>query len=132
MNRNDDGRLFVVANRLPVNLTQTEDGEFKYNTASGGLVSALQGLSKSMEFQWFGWPGAEIHRNDREMVRQELATRFHAVPIFLPKKTAERHYNGFSSKSVPFTLGVRCRLTDKLRFCPLASSAQHARQSRVQ
>jgi trehalose 6-phosphate synthase len=103
MNRNNDGRLFVVANRLPVNITQAGDGEFKYSMAAGGLVSALQGLSKSMEFQWFGWPGTEIHRNDRELVRQELATRFRAVPIFLPKETAESHYNGFSSKSVPFT-----------------------------
>ncbi|KAJ5604802.1 Alpha-alpha-trehalose-phosphate synthase (UDP-forming) [Penicillium lagena] len=97
MSPNNDGRLFIVANRLPVSITQTEDGEFKYTMASGGLVSALQGLSKSMEFQWFGWPGTEIHRNDREMVRQELATRFHAVPVFLPKETAERHYNGFSN-----------------------------------
>ncbi|KAJ5807769.1 Alpha-alpha-trehalose-phosphate synthase (UDP-forming) [Penicillium riverlandense] len=97
MNRNNDGRLFVVANRLPVTITQTEDGQFQYTMAAGGLVSALQGLSKSMEFQWFGWPGTEIHRNDRETVRQELATRFKAVPIFLPKETAERHYNGFSN-----------------------------------
>jgi trehalose 6-phosphate synthase len=99
--------------------------------SSGGLVSALQGLSKSMEFQWFGWPGTEIHRNDREMVRQELSTRFNAVPIFLPKETAERHYNGFSSKSVPSTLGVPCGLADELRFCPLATAARHAKQSRV-
>jgi len=97
MNLNDDQRLFVVANRLPVNITQTEDGEFQYTMAAGGLVSALRGMSKSMEFQWFGWPGAEIHRNDREMVRQELASRFNAVPIFLPKESAERHYNGFSN-----------------------------------
>jgi trehalose 6-phosphate synthase len=106
MNRDNDERLFVVANRLPVNITQREDGKFDYTMASGGLVSALQGLSKSMEFQWFGWPGTEIHRNDREMVRQELATRFKAVPIFLPKETADGHYNGFSSKSIPSTLGV--------------------------
>lgn len=96
--KNIDGRLLVVANRLPVNITQTEGGEFDYVMASGGLVSALQGLSKSMEFQWFGWPGAEIHRNDRDTVRQQLATQFKAVPIFLPKGMAEMHYNGFSSK----------------------------------
>lgn len=103
--RNTDGRLLVVANRLPVNITQTEDGEFKYKMGSGGLVSALQGLSKSMDFQWFGWPGTEIHRNDRDMVRQKLATQFKAVPIFLSKEMAEMHYSGFSSKSTSSVLG---------------------------
>ena len=98
MNRNIDGRLLVVANRLPVNITQTEDGDLDYAMATGGLVSALQGLSKSMDFQWFGWPGTEIHRNDRDIVRQQLATRFKAVPIFLSERIAEMHYNGFSSK----------------------------------
>ena len=97
-NRDTEGRLLVVANRLPVNITQTEDGDLDYAMATGGLVSALQGLSKSMDFQWFGWPGTEIHRNDRDIVRQQLATRFKAVPIFLSERIAEMHYNGFSSK----------------------------------
>ena len=98
MNRDSDNRLLVVSNRLPVDISQTKNEEFDYRMASGGLVSALQGLSKSMDFQWFGWPGTEIHRNDRDMVRQELATQFKAVPIFLSKDVVEMHYNGFSSK----------------------------------
>lgn len=98
MNRHTEGRLLVVANRLPVNITQTEEGEFEYTMSSGGLVSALQGLAKSMDFQWFGWPGTEIHRNDRDIVRQQLATQYKAVPIFLSKEMAEMHYDGFSSK----------------------------------
>lgn len=98
MNRHTEGRLLVVANRLPVSITQTEEGEFDYSMSSGGLVSALQDLSKSMDFQWFGWPGTEIHRNDRDIVKQQLATRFRAVPIFLTKEMAELHYNGFASK----------------------------------
>lgn len=48
-NRNTDGRLLIVANRLPVDIIQTDDGEFNYTISSGGLVSALQGLSKSMD-----------------------------------------------------------------------------------
>lgn len=103
--RNAEGRLLVVANRLPVNVTQTDDGEYNYAMASGGLVSALQGLSKSMEFEWFGWPGIEIHRNDRDIVRQQLATQFKAVPIFLSKSTVDKHYNGFCSELISSPLG---------------------------
>lgn len=98
MNRDTEGRLLIVANRLPVDITQTEDGKFDYAMTTGGLVSALHGLSKSIDFQWFGWPGTEIHRNDRDIVRKQLATQFQAVPIFLSKEMAEMHYNGFSSK----------------------------------
>jgi len=91
-------RLLVVANRLPVNVSILENGEIETKTASGGLVSGLQALSRSLEFQWFGWPGTDVHRNDRKQVKRELAER-NAYPVFLSKDLVENHYNGFSSKS---------------------------------
>jgi trehalose 6-phosphate synthase len=107
MNRNTESRLLVVANRLPVNITQSEDGVFDYKATSGGLVSALHGLSRSMAFQWFGWPGTDIHRNDRDAVRSNLASLFKAVPIFLSKELMEMHYNGFSSEFLEQPVKVR-------------------------
>lgn len=101
-------RLLVVANRLPVNVSLHENGEVEMQMASGGLVTALHALSRSMEFYWFGWPGVDIHRNDRAEVKKQLGDKFNAVPIFLNPETAERHYNGFSSMSC-----VRCNLGDE-------------------
>lgn len=96
-------RLFVVANRLPVNVSIGEDGVVETTMASGGLVSGLQALSKTMQFQWFGWPGTDIHRHDMKRVKEELVSQYNAVPIFLNKELVESHYNGFSSK---FLFGI--------------------------
>lgn len=108
-------RLLVVANRLPVNVTiNPDDGSVETKMASGGLVSGLQALSKSMQFQWFGWPGTDIHRNDRQRVRDELESQYNAVPIFLKSQDVEDHYNGFSSKSSSTSSALESRKADRL------------------
>ncbi|KIX06860.1 alpha,alpha-trehalose-phosphate synthase (UDP-forming) [Rhinocladiella mackenziei CBS 650.93] len=95
MNSDLDGRVLVVANRLPITTTVHDDGTIDYSMATGGLVSGLRSLAKAVDFKWFGWPGVDIHRNDKDGVRQELRDQFNAVPIFLTENLAQRHYNGF-------------------------------------
>jgi trehalose 6-phosphate synthase len=52
-------RLLVISNRLPISMSRDENGAWKYQMSSGGLVSALSGLKKMMTFTWIGWPGNE-------------------------------------------------------------------------
>lgn len=92
-----EGRVFVVANRLPITIRPIDD-HFNYDMSSGGLVSGLRSLSKAVKFKWFGWPGFDIHRNDRDRVRHDLQEQYNAVPVFLTDELAQKHYNGFSSK----------------------------------
>ena len=92
------GRLLIVANRLPITVKQHEDGEYEFSLSSGGLVSGLKSLAKTMRFQWFGWPGIEVHRNYQQALRQQLADDFNAVPVFLSSDLSERDYNGFSNR----------------------------------
>lgn len=92
-----EGRILVVANRLPISIKPKDYGEFEYSISSGGLVSGLKGLSKVVDYKWFGWPGIDIHRNDKDSVRRHLSNNFNAVPIFLSDDLAQKHYNGFSS-----------------------------------
>jgi len=91
------GRLLIVANRLPITIKQHDDGSDDFGMSSGGLVSGLNGLSKAIKFKWFGWPGIDVHRNDKDNLRKQLADQFDAVPVFLSKDLSEKHYNGFSS-----------------------------------
>jgi trehalose 6-phosphate synthase len=98
MDPNFEGRVFVVANRLPITIDAYPDGNFEYNMSSGGLVAGLRSLAKAVGFKWFGWPGIDIHRNDKDLVRRHLQERFNAVPVFLDEGLAEKHYNGFSSQ----------------------------------
>ncbi|KAL6243337.1 hypothetical protein RBB50_009889 [Rhinocladiella similis] len=92
-----EGRVLVIANRLPITIKDTKDGSFEYNVSSGGLVSGLRSLAKAVDFKWFGWPGIDIHRNDKDKVRRDLQDKFHAYPIFLNEQVAQAHYNGFSN-----------------------------------
>lgn len=69
--------------------------------SSGGLVSGLSGLSKTTTFQWYGWPGLEVPDDEVSDLKDQLKKEYNAVPIMLDDELADRHYNGFSSKTCP-------------------------------
>lgn len=91
------GKVLVVSNRLPVTITRKDDCTYDYSMSSGGLVTALQGLKKSTEFQWLGWPGLEIPEDEKEKVNQDLMEKFNCTAIYLSDAIADLHYNGFSN-----------------------------------
>lgn len=92
--------LIIVSNRLPLSIKRV-DGTFQSSISSGGLVTALSGLTKSTEFRWFGWPGMEVKDSkDRDEVCKSL-DEHDATPIFLDSGLAHEHYNMFSSKASP-------------------------------
>lgn len=92
-----EGKVLVVSNRLPVTITRKDGGKYDYSMSSGGLVTALQGLKKSTEFQWLGWPGLEIREDEQEKVNEDLKEKFNCTAIFLSDNIADLHYNGFSN-----------------------------------
>lgn len=87
----------MVSNRLPVTIKRKDDGSYEYSMSSGGLVTALQGLKKSTEFQWYGWPGLELPEDEQERVNEDLMDQFKCCAIFLSDTIADLHYNGFSN-----------------------------------
>lgn len=92
-----EGKVFVISNRLPVTITRKENGEYDYSMSSGGLVTALQGLKKTTQFQWLGWPGLELPESEQERVNQDLQEKFNCTAVFLSDTIADLHYNGFSN-----------------------------------
>ena len=91
------GKVLVVSNRLPVTIKRSPNGTYDYSMSSGGLVTALQGLKKSTEFQWLGWPGLEIPDDEQKKVNKDLMDKFNCTAIFLSDSIADLHYNGFSN-----------------------------------
>ena len=91
------GRLIIVANRLPITVTRGQDGSYELFPSSGGLVSGLSGMMKTTEFQWYGWPGLEVPREDMDEVKRRCYDEFKAVPVFMSEELSDRHYNGFSN-----------------------------------
>ncbi|RXW21749.1 hypothetical protein EST38_g4095 [Candolleomyces aberdarensis] len=91
------GHLIVVSNRLPVTITKDAAGEFHFKMSSGGLVSALSGFKKSLNFTWIGWPGFFIPVKDRAIVDKRLMEEYSCQAVYLDDDVADRHYNGFSN-----------------------------------
>jgi len=93
----DGGHLIVISNRLPVTITKDASGEYHFKMSSGGLVSALSGFKKSLNFTWIGWPGFSIPLKDRALVDQRLKDEYSCQAVYLDDDVADRHYNGFSN-----------------------------------
>ena len=89
--------LIVVSNRLPITITKDASGEYHFKMSSGGLVSALSGFKKSLNFTWIGWPGFFIPPKDRQYVDKRLMEEYSCHAVYLDDDVADRHYNGFSN-----------------------------------
>ncbi len=50
-------RFVVVASRLPVDRTESPDGEAQWRPSPGGLVSALEPVMRESGGVWIGWSG---------------------------------------------------------------------------
>ncbi len=87
-------RIINVSNRLPVKIGET------ITKSSGGLVSALDGVTDEFELVWIGWPGAQVAPDRQDHYRQLLADRFGYVPVFLSDEEASGYYGGLSNSSL--------------------------------
>jgi trehalose 6-phosphate synthase/phosphatase len=95
-------RLFIISNRLPVNI-EVDNDVVNVQPSSGGLVSAISSYLKAAGAQdtfsdifWVGVPGCAAS------VWQTAADRippgdYHYLPVFINKKIYEDYYSGFSN-----------------------------------
>ncbi|KAL2846333.1 glycosyl transferase [Aspergillus pseudodeflectus] len=90
-------RLIIVSNRLPLCLKKTDRGHYESSLSSGGLVTALSGISSSTNVRWFGWPGTNIENDEERETAQKALGEQDAVGIFLDEELAQKHYNEFSN-----------------------------------
>jgi trehalose 6-phosphate synthase len=98
--QSSSGRLLLISNRLPITIKRSDDGQYSFSMSSGGLVTGLSGLSKATSFQWYGWPGLEVPEAEAGPMTQQLKEKYNAIPVFVDDELADRHYNGFASKSI--------------------------------
>ena len=87
----------MVSNKTTVTIKRSSDGSYSFTQGSGGLISGVTGLSKTIPYTWYGWPGLEIPEAEAAVVSSRLRDDFGTVPVFLDDELADRHYNGFAS-----------------------------------
>ena len=79
-----DPSFVVVANRLPVNRVTDADGGTSWQTAPGGLVTALEPLMREKGGAWIGWIGAPD-----EVVKPFRHDGYQIVPVELSEAEVE-------------------------------------------
>jgi len=98
-NTSDEKRLLIIANRLPLTVTEAND-KVEYKASTGGLATGLASLEVAYEKRWIGWPGVhpkndQIKQNIRQTLEQDLIH-----PVFISQRSMEYYYKGFSNKTI--------------------------------
>jgi trehalose 6-phosphate synthase len=87
--------LVVVANRLPVDETKSENGTREWRRSPGGLVTALRPVLAGYGTTWVGWAGGTGPAPDLPVV-DGVAMR--GVP--LSELEFEQYYEGFANATL--------------------------------
>ncbi|MCJ2164346.1 MULTISPECIES: trehalose-6-phosphate synthase [unclassified Pseudodesulfovibrio] len=106
-------RLVVVSNRLPAALKQ-QDGVWKVQQGSGGLVTAMAPVLKNRGGVWIGWSGAANPDVDVEGLLADFSDEagYDLCTVSLTEEEVEGYYYGFSNEIIwPLfhDLQSRCR-----------------------
>ena len=100
----DERRLIVASNRLPVVLTRrTDGGSWHVEPGSGGLVTAVEPVVRKRGGVWVGWPGtAEGELDEVEAVLEEAqeTTGYRISPVPLTADERDDFYLGFSNQII--------------------------------
>ena len=95
--------LVIVSNRLPFAVSRAEDGSWRVEPGSGGLVTALRPVLRNRGGRWIGWSGATVEElPDASEVFSDSIRRFGYALVPVPLSAAERDgfYAGFSNEIV--------------------------------
>ncbi|HEY6800732.1 MAG TPA: trehalose-6-phosphate synthase, partial [Agromyces sp.] len=87
--------MIVVSNRLPVDYEQGPDGETRWRSSPGGLVTALEPVMRNADGAWIGWAGVA----DREFDPFEH-DGISIIPVPLSASELEEYYEGFSNDTL--------------------------------
>lgn len=85
----------VIANRLPVDLETTPEGEKRWKSSPGGLVTALEPYLRVRKGAWVGWPG--VPNEDVEPFEDEGLQIF---PVPLSSVELRDYYEGFANATL--------------------------------
>jgi len=95
-------RLLVVSNRLPIVLYK-ENGQWKVQQGSGGLVTALAPVLRNRGGVWIGWPGTvetDLPNMESVLNSESRGVGYNLKPVWLTPEEHEKFYYGFSNEII--------------------------------
>jgi len=99
--RLSSSRLILVSNRGPIEYHRTEDGALEARRGSGGVVTALSGISDFIEMEWIA---SAMGEGDREAARRAEGSSFKGSVggenlylqfVVSPRSTYHKYYSVF-------------------------------------
>lgn len=98
-----ESRLIIVSNRLPVVLDRGDNGALTLRSGSGGLVTALAPVLRNRGGIWIGWPGT-VESDDVELeeLLDEAAKNsgYSLRPVLLTEEERLKFYQGFANEII--------------------------------
>ena len=85
----------VVANRLPVDQVEDDDGKVSWRRSPGGLVTGLEPVMRKYDGAWIGWTGSPGPAPE-PFVQEDMSL----VPVPLSEEEIELYYEGFSNATL--------------------------------
>jgi trehalose 6-phosphate synthase/phosphatase len=100
---NNQNRLFIVSNRLPMTIEDDVD-EVRVKPSAGGLITAMDSYLKTdrstfSETFWVGFAGCSPPTWDKA-IRSMEDSGYTYLPVHIYKEQYEKYYNGFSNSVV--------------------------------
>jgi trehalose 6-phosphate synthase/phosphatase len=99
----NDARMIVVSNRLPLVLSQEAEGEWHLDRGSGGLVTAMEPVLKDHGGVWIGWPGVdqeEMPEVDALLQRESEKLGYRVRGVGLSPRERDDFYLGFANQVI--------------------------------
>jgi trehalose 6-phosphate synthase/phosphatase len=100
---NDQPRLVIVSNRLPIVLNKNEQGTWEAVRGSGGLVTAMAPVLRDRGGLWIGWPGtSDVPADEVKDALAKLGGKagFTLEPVPLTEEERLKYYQGFSNEII--------------------------------
>ncbi len=94
-------RFLIISNRLPVQLSLSEEG-VDAKPSVGGLATGMKSVSKSSNSSWIGWSGVDtekLEQSQTEKVNKALDAE-NCINVNLTEEEVELYYEGFSNKTI--------------------------------
>ncbi len=95
------GRILIVSNRLPIQVTKNHTG-FEVQPSTGGLATGVNSIHKSGNSVWIGWPGIYVRQSRVEERKRTADVLGHEryVPVFLTPYDISQYYEGFCNNTI--------------------------------
>jgi trehalose 6-phosphate synthase/phosphatase len=95
------GRLLIISNRLPINISKHKN-QFILERSVGGLATGIGSIYKSQESLWIGWPGYSAQKTKKEEKDRIITAlvKENCHPVFLTSFDIKQYYSGFCNNTI--------------------------------